>query len=913
MKLVQESNVRTTGIEETQAYGVKVGAKMFSLTMDKLYGNKLGSTIREVSSNAYDSQRSAGKFDTRFSITTPTEEDQEITIQDFGTGLPNDKIFKLFGTLFESSKDQGNSDVGGFGLGSKSPFSIADTFTIESNWKGVKTYFLNYKDSHGVPNISISSTMTTEEPNGIKVIIPIDYSKRRDVAQEIKRQLYFFEPRPLINGEVQNDDWWNNKPSHHSGESNAPVRFSLNTTLYDLPDRVFHMSGQTVRHLIKIGPVAYPLDVDRLSLDVKKLIVNFRPFRTNCSIERGPYSEWVFVSDFAIGELDIAPSRESLSYIPDTVDRLNAYFMDFFSMEEQALADFLKSKTTAIERLYWFNVVKINQYNFGKVLDVPFEFFAFGIEKPEGEDVVSQVKLKDVGRRHLSVWSRPTKFRTNVSARIESIDADTGKMSYVNLDDGGIPLDDALTTLIQKPTMQMLTIGDSAPIMAKEVVLPVVGNRVEVSTMVERKIPVVKIRPVFDFLSKRKDNQIPVSVEELHAIFYEESDHYFYYDDGPKKAKDRLRFFFQSDSQLRTDKSYVISPDVFGDNQPHTTLPAIIKHISEYCGISYDVVESKFMQLSSLDLPPVEVKERQPAAVKPPKIQGELMGVHWDNRCTGTAGIVRNYKKELLEEWLEHADSNVFLMVPILEHETLKRAYERISRSSYRSLSSSIGTPIAYISQKTTAQNIEYLKEKGGVTPEEYIVPIIKSHNASVYILMMKDLIETSASEEMCGFSDVLSLTTKINNMNKECGLLPMPKLVDYFVRYAEENNLDPSTLMPLRNHMGPDTMRSFCRSFDMQQYNEICLKPNLYNCDRMYRRNYVTDTLSRLRQTRDLSLKHKGLRKVIKEILPAVHEFIENKEHTQIGFQMLAMLKPNIEEDGLKTVLKLLTKENII
>ena len=59
-------------------------------------------------------------------------------------------------TYFDSNKTHSNDFVGCMGLGSKTPFTLSDAFTVTSVKNGKKTTVINYLDED-VPNFSIIS------------------------------------------------------------------------------------------------------------------------------------------------------------------------------------------------------------------------------------------------------------------------------------------------------------------------------------------------------------------------------------------------------------------------------------------------------------------------------------------------------------------------------------------------------------------------------------------------------------------------------------------------------------------------------------------------------------------------------------------------------------------------------------
>ena len=73
-------------------FNMAATAEAFQILSSNLYSNPKLAIIRELSTNAYDSHRDAGKDDEPFYLHLPTESEQFFCIRDFGTGIPEDLI-----------------------------------------------------------------------------------------------------------------------------------------------------------------------------------------------------------------------------------------------------------------------------------------------------------------------------------------------------------------------------------------------------------------------------------------------------------------------------------------------------------------------------------------------------------------------------------------------------------------------------------------------------------------------------------------------------------------------------------------------------------------------------------------------------------------------------------------------------
>lgn len=152
---------------EANSFTIKQSAFMAELLSKKLYSNPTLAVIRELLSNAIDV--SGCNID----IQAPSFLEPTFVVRDYGTGLSREDVMTLYTTYGESTKRDINSVIGGFGVGSKSPFALTDTFTVTSRYKGERTDYVCYKDK-GFPRIREVCSAHTDEPDGLEVRVPIE-------------------------------------------------------------------------------------------------------------------------------------------------------------------------------------------------------------------------------------------------------------------------------------------------------------------------------------------------------------------------------------------------------------------------------------------------------------------------------------------------------------------------------------------------------------------------------------------------------------------------------------------------------------------------------------------------------------------------------------------------------------------
>jgi hypothetical protein len=280
-----------SNVGEIGEFRIRNSAKAFNILSSGLYANKIRAIVRELSCNAVDSHTAAGKTDTPFDVHLPNAIEPWFSIRDYGTGLNHEQVTNIYTTYFESTKTNSNEFIGALGLGSKSPFSYTDNFTVttvKDGRKGVYTAFIN---EAGVPSIALMAEEETTDPNGVEVRFAVestnDFYKFRDEASRVYTH---FKLRPVVSGYSE---------------------FKFRDVEYKERDIIsgVHTQSGTFNSVAIMGNIAYPIDVpnaDKALGDLHSLL--------GCGL----------VMEFDIGELDFQASREGLSYIPETIAAIKA-------------------------------------------------------------------------------------------------------------------------------------------------------------------------------------------------------------------------------------------------------------------------------------------------------------------------------------------------------------------------------------------------------------------------------------------------------------------------------------------------------------------------------------------------------------------------------------------------------------
>lgn len=281
-------------IGEETTFSIKATSKAFAILSSGLYSNKILAIVRELSCNAYDAHVAAKKQATPIEIYLPTQLKPVFSVKDFGVGLDHEGVTQLYTTYFESTKQDSNDFIGALGLGSKSPFSYVSSFNVEARFNGVKRLYTAFINEKGLPSISKMNEEPTNEVNGLTISLPV---KRQDIDtfhREAKKALMYFNPMPIVHGVGSFEPY---RLKHSVTGSNWKIRDS---------DYYANMKGP----FIVQGFVAYPIDADQLRQhDISSTAAAILGVNLDITVP--------------MGDVEVAASREALSYDPRTIKNLS--------------------------------------------------------------------------------------------------------------------------------------------------------------------------------------------------------------------------------------------------------------------------------------------------------------------------------------------------------------------------------------------------------------------------------------------------------------------------------------------------------------------------------------------------------------------------------------------------------------
>ena len=185
MQVITETrNVLRGNLQNEHNFTIKASAKAFNILSSNLYSDKALAIVRELCCNAYDSHVAAGCADRPIELILPTRLNPQLVIKDFGTGLDHEQMLSIYTKFFESTKTESNDFVGQLGLGSKSPFSMFKSFTVEARKNGVRRTYTAFLNEEGIPTIAQMGEVAEDCENGVTVSMHVQAFQRQQDRQE---------------------------------------------------------------------------------------------------------------------------------------------------------------------------------------------------------------------------------------------------------------------------------------------------------------------------------------------------------------------------------------------------------------------------------------------------------------------------------------------------------------------------------------------------------------------------------------------------------------------------------------------------------------------------------------------------------------------------------------------------------
>ena len=351
MKVFEENKSICGGIAEQvkQSISAERVGMAISILRDRIYSDKFKATLFETLSNALDEH-------VKYGIKRPVSihlTKNELSIRDFARGLSKEDTFQVFFQYFESTKNQENTSIGGFGIGSKAPAAYTGLYLVISRFEGTKYTFSSSIDG----NDSIASLIHSEpcdlNDTGIEVKIPLnnsdDYYKFLDLIKDAYITFGFNSDEPVIElrsypekidiEDVPEDKWENYVPYEKTPRF-AKYRdkefFDKSRVLY-IKDTVLlipnNWSSNTFYSSFFKSCNYYAYDGDNIyKIDIPNEIFNeYNIIKNACTV----------LLFFKRGEIPISPTRESIEINNFTNDWIKGKFKIINKNYEKTINDYV--------------------------------------------------------------------------------------------------------------------------------------------------------------------------------------------------------------------------------------------------------------------------------------------------------------------------------------------------------------------------------------------------------------------------------------------------------------------------------------------------------------------------------------------------------------------------------------------
>ena len=336
--------VETTTLEEDMELSADSTAIIFQMFSKNIYSNAIGSIVRELTSNCFDSHVEAG---TDFPVVIRKNVDKltgemSISFIDFGVGMSPDRISKVYRKYFTSTKRADNQQIGCFGLGSKTGLAYKrftghgvdeydNSYQVITIFDNIRYSYLVYEGQNKFPKITLQDKQATTEGNGTEVRVPVLAKDVYSFEREMLRQLYYFENIVFEGFEKE-------------GFEGETIKSTLTNEYQIIRGKNFLFRGRQYSDEMHIclGRVAYPIDYDILNL-------NNRDYRIPIALR------------FEVGDLNVNVSRESIDYSEGTIQMLTKKLEE----AKDEIKEMLAKQYTNVRTLEdYFNV----KADFGKLL-----------------------------------------------------------------------------------------------------------------------------------------------------------------------------------------------------------------------------------------------------------------------------------------------------------------------------------------------------------------------------------------------------------------------------------------------------------------------------------------------------------------------------------------------------------------
>ncbi|UTC29445.1 hypothetical protein BAMBUS_03630 [Brevundimonas phage vB_BpoS-Bambus] len=284
--------MEASGVLAVRKSSTHTSRKTIRMQINDLYSDKVGAIVREITANADDSHRRAGQ-ERPFYVHAPTALEPEFFVRDFGCGMTDQVMEEVYIVIGLSDKDESDAETGMWGLGSKTPFSYADQYTITCfDGETARHYGYGIADD-GIPNLYTLAIEPSSEPCGVRIGLAVEAQDFHLFETAVKHSAVAHEGRF----------------EHNLGDINigtVAYHGAGWTALSEAP--LTGASAYNDTWWVRQGCVIYPIKDSQIALPQSSRMDG----------------RLTYILDCPIGSVRMTPSREALQYDAEGVDYLRA-------------------------------------------------------------------------------------------------------------------------------------------------------------------------------------------------------------------------------------------------------------------------------------------------------------------------------------------------------------------------------------------------------------------------------------------------------------------------------------------------------------------------------------------------------------------------------------------------------------
>jgi len=398
MKVIEEvRNLEVSGDFERADYTIAANPMAFRILFNNIYSDKVTAIIRELGTNAFDSHVAAGKPDYPFKVHLPNSLEPYFAVIDEGVGMSDDFVRTQYNRFFLSDKQHTNDQTGCMGLGSKSPFAYTDSYTVISRYNGVETTYNPIITDKAVPSVVKLHSVPTDKCNGVEVRFSVKTGDFYEFQNKAKEVLSWFKTQPEVVG---------------------AANFKLNQRTYlRQTDRYGVAKDRNYQSHVVMGNVAYRIDAN-----------DFRASKSELTDLERQVLDWgadLFVS---IGTVQVTPSRETLSYDPQTAATIKQHLSEVIKDIEVEVEKQIAQAPTLWQARRALHDAKFSILGRIRELDAI---------KWRGQDLTVSIPIKPTDPNAPLVYQLSRRKQKYMNDRVQQIHADDIPKFVNNLPHGG--------------------------------------------------------------------------------------------------------------------------------------------------------------------------------------------------------------------------------------------------------------------------------------------------------------------------------------------------------------------------------------------------------------------------------------------------------------------------------------------